>query len=94
MLVCLLFRKGLENPPGLFFPFAGTGINYVFDGDGHSHPWGIWFNAHLFTPTGLPIEHEASGEVAGVGAVSIVDKVCHGTNTLDVTFSKAFNSGV
>lgn len=40
----------------------GFGLRYLFDGEGHSEPWGIWFNAHLFTPTGLPIEHEAGGE--------------------------------
>jgi hypothetical protein len=37
-------------------------LRYLFDADGSPDPWGIWFNSHLFTPTGLPIEHEADGE--------------------------------
>ena len=45
----------------------GIGLRYLFDSEGLSEPWGMWFNSHLFTPTGLPIEHEAGGEVLGIG---------------------------
>lgn len=41
---------------------AGLQLRYLFDSDGRALPWGIWFNAHLFTPTGLPIEEEGPGE--------------------------------
>jgi hypothetical protein len=46
---------------------AGKGLRYLFDSDGLSEPWGMWFNSHLFTPTGLPIEHEAGGEIQRIG---------------------------
>ncbi len=41
----------------------GIGLRYLFDADGRPHPWDNWFNTFLFSPTGLPIEHEAGGEV-------------------------------
>lgn len=48
--------------PVTLTPQMNVHLRYLFDADGHSDPWGIWFNAHNFTPTGLPIEHEAYGE--------------------------------
>jgi len=44
------------------------GLRYLFDAEGRSEPWRIWFNAYLFTPTGLPIEHEADGEFQAINA--------------------------
>jgi len=55
----------------------GLGLRYLFDADGRTKPWGNWFNAHLFTPTGLPIEHEAGGEVKVVsGPVAVTALTC------------------
>jgi hypothetical protein len=55
------------SEPLSYSPQIHVGLRHLFDGDGQSDPWGIWFNAHLFTPTGLPIEHEASGQTQGGG---------------------------
>ncbi len=38
-------------------------LQYLFGPDGRSEPSDIWFNTYLFTPTGLPIEHEGAGEI-------------------------------
>ena len=42
--------------------YAAASLRYLFNPEGRAEPWGMWFTAHLFTPTGLPIEHEAGGE--------------------------------
>lgn len=34
------------------------GLMEMFGDDGVAKPWDIWFDSFLFTPTGLPIEHE------------------------------------
>ncbi len=70
--------------------WAHVHLRYLFDEDGHSDPWGIWFNAHLFTPTGLPIEHEAGGESVGVISAQLSDLTCVSadafTGILETTF--------
>jgi len=70
--------------------WAHVHLRYLFDEHGQSDPWGIWFNAHLFTPTGLPIEHEANGEAVGVISAQLSDLTCVSTNaftgTLETTF--------
>jgi len=45
-------------------------LRYLYGGDGVVDPWGVWFTANLFTPTGLPIEHEAEGAYVPVGNAS------------------------
>jgi hypothetical protein len=56
------------------------GLRYLFALDGSPHPWGTWFTAHLFTPTGLPIEHEAGGETVGVGDIAFTSFTCSSTH--------------
>ena len=46
---------------------ADIGLQYLFDAQGRSEPWDIWFGAHLFTPTGIPIEHEGGGQRDRIG---------------------------
>jgi len=69
---------------------AHVHLRYLFDEQGHSDPWGIWFNSHLFTPTGLPIEHEAGGESVGVISAQFTDLTCVSsdafTGALETTF--------
>ena len=45
-------------------------LRRLFGSDGFAEPWGIWFDGQLFTPTGLPIEFETSGNRYGIGGVS------------------------
>jgi hypothetical protein len=55
----------------------GLGLRYLFDAEGRSEPWDIWFNAYLFTPTGLPIEHEASGQFQAINdPVALTSLTC------------------
>jgi hypothetical protein len=54
------------------------GLHYLFAGDGTPHPWGTWFTGYLFTPTGLPIEHEAGGQTAGVKDLNFTSFTCDG----------------
>jgi hypothetical protein len=76
--------------PNAYNPMIHIHLRYLFDDAGHSHPWGIWFNAHLFTPTGLPIEHEASGEMRGVVSAPLTNLACQSTNTLVGEFDTIF----
>jgi len=56
------------------------GLGYMFAQDGSPHPQGAWFTAHLFTPTGLPIEHEGGGESVGVVNVDFTSFTCSGAH--------------
>ncbi|MBE0688115.1 MAG: hypothetical protein IH585_19130 [Anaerolineaceae bacterium] len=56
-------------------------LRYLFAQDGSSHPWGIWFTSHLFTPTGMPIEHEGGGESIGVRHASFTSFTCDGAHS-------------
>ncbi|MBN1538405.1 MAG: hypothetical protein JW908_16840 [Anaerolineales bacterium] len=49
------------NPPTLNVTFD-VALRYLFDINGKPLYWGAWFTSQLFTPTGLPIEHESLGE--------------------------------
>jgi hypothetical protein len=66
-------------------------LRYMFDEEGHSDPWGIWFNGHIFTPTGLPIEHEAHGEARGVGSFPVTDLTCVGDHTFEGVLEGTFD---
>ena len=69
--------------PLTYTPKAHVQLRYLFGADGHADPWGIWFNAHLFTPTGLPIEHEASGETRPVVSANFTGLTCVGRHVFD-----------
>ena len=69
---------------------AHVGLRSLFGADGQAKPWGIWFNAHLFTPTGLPIEVESDGETRGVGSVEIANLRWVGSHTIEGTLNRTF----
>lgn len=77
------------TPP--YHPVGHTGLQNLFDAEGHSQPWGIWFNAHLFTPTGLPIEHEGGGQFGGVGSAPITGLTCITPNTFEGNYQLTFD---
>ena len=56
--------------------FGGTGLLPLFAGSGRPMPWGTWYTTHLFTPTGLPIEHEAPTESEDLGAFVYENLTC------------------
>jgi hypothetical protein len=76
--------------PVTYTPVLNFRLRYLFDGDGHSHPWGAWFTAHLFTPTGLPIEHEAEGEWTPVVTANFPEVYCISEHTIEGTSGGSF----
>jgi hypothetical protein len=73
-----------------FAPLIHYSLRYMFDAVGNSHPSSIWFTSHLFTPTGLPIEHESGGESVGVGTALFGELACAGEQTLQGTSTISF----
>lgn len=70
-----------------FTPSAEVHIRYVFDEQGRNHPWGMWFVSNLFTPTGLPIEHEAGGEVIQIASTALSGMSCLSQHTAEGTIT-------
>ena len=54
----------------------------LFDGGGRGQSWNMWFNAHLFTPTGLPFEQEGGGQSWNLFPVDVTNLTCAGAHTL------------
>lgn len=54
--------------------FIELGLRQVFGAQGNPMPWNVWFDAFLFTPTGLPIEHE------GLVTAFSTEKIHHFSN--------------
>ncbi|MDT8306279.1 MAG: hypothetical protein RRC07_10105 [Anaerolineae bacterium] len=73
-----------------FAPVIHYSLRYLFDAAGNSHPSSIWFTSHLFTPTGLPIEHESGGESVGVATAPFAELACAGNQTLYGTSTISF----
>jgi len=66
-------------------------LKSLFDADGRPAPSGVWFNAHLFTPTGLPIEHELEDGVwRSVGSSTFTNGFCVGTHTFVASRTMTF----
>ncbi|MBN1814057.1 MAG: hypothetical protein JXA14_19625 [Anaerolineae bacterium] len=76
--------------PVTYTPSLNLRLRYLFDGEGHSHPWGAWFTAHLFTPTGLPIEHEAAGDSVPVVTANFEEVYCISEHTIEGTSIGSF----
>jgi len=73
------------NPPAITVYFD-VELRYLFDSNGKPLPWGAWFTSQLFTPTGLPIEHEHPGERRWMPATVIFNSfTCNGTNAATST---------
>lgn len=69
---------------------AHVDLRYLFGADGHAESWGVWFTSTLFTPTGLPIEHEASGEAAHVADEPFSATACAGPHSIDASINIPF----
>jgi hypothetical protein len=76
--------------PVTYTPSLNLRLRYLFDNEGHSHPWGAWFTADLFTPTGLPIEHEAAGDWTPVVTANFEEVYCITDNTIEGTSGGSF----
>ncbi len=71
------------SEPVTFTINGSVHLRYLFNNQGTAAPWGMWFNAFLFTPTGLPIEHESAGEWPHLRFDSFTDLHCTGPHTFD-----------
>jgi hypothetical protein len=65
-------------------------LRYLFGGDGVSEPWNMWFSSYLFTPTGLPIEHEANGEWPQIHSEPFSPFVCTSAHTFEGTWETTY----
>jgi hypothetical protein len=71
-------------------PHVGVHLRPLFGADGRPYLAGVWFNAHLFTPTGLPIELEAPVHPIGMGAAPSESVDCVSANTFEAAFEATF----
>ena len=65
-------------------------LQYAFGPDGAPKPWGIWFTSYLFTPTGLPIEYESTGEIYDLGTFELNERTCVSEHTIEATVNAVF----
>ena len=71
---------------------ASVRLSYLFDASGGPKPWGAWFNSYLFTPTGLPIEHEADSEYVVVVSDRAVPALsCVGEHAVEASLLVTFS---
>ncbi|KPL18363.1 MAG: hypothetical protein AMJ93_13890, partial [Anaerolineae bacterium SM23_84] len=74
-----------------FVPHVHLHLRPLFGPQGQPYPSGIWFNSHLFTPTGLPIELEGGMAAYGLGGAPFTSPVCVSAHAfesfLDHTFT-------
>jgi hypothetical protein len=76
--------------PLLLDPQLHFSLRYKFGADGRPFAGEPWFNAQLFTPTGLPIEYEGYGEVTGAGNAALQNLRCVGSHTLRGDFQHTY----
>lgn len=73
-----------------YTPRLDVELRHLFDAGGWTEEGQVWFNADLFTPTGLPIEREGSVEARGVASVTCPVLTCVNPHAVqgqvDVTF--------
>jgi hypothetical protein len=66
-------------------------LYYLFDAEGRPKAWDDWFNAFIFTPTGLPIEHEPGGErILLSGGNPFINPTCAGSSSFDSFLQTSF----
>ena len=66
-------------------------LRRLFGSDGYAEPWRIWFDGQLFTPTGLPIEMETSGDNYGIGGVKVEGFRRISQNCIEGEFALSFS---
>jgi hypothetical protein len=77
------------NPPAISVWFD-IYLRYLFDGSGKPLPWGAWFTSELFTPTGMPIEHEHAGDRYKMVTVTFSSFTCDSTYAATSTVQSTF----
>ena len=80
-----------QTTPGFSAPVIHFQVRDLFAADGQARLSSTWFSSVLFTPTGMPIEHE--GFLPRIGVVSETDIVlsCITENTAQGTISTSFD---
>jgi len=74
------------SSPLTFSPLIHFHLRDLFAANGRARLGGPWFSAYLFTPTGLPIEHEGPPETRGVVSSPVTMTTCN-DHTAHGTFS-------
>lgn len=78
-----------SNPPA-FTPIMHFSIVDLFASDGRAGLGGPWFSSFLFTPTGLPIEHEGPPQSRGVVSAPVTGLTCLNAETAQGDFETIF----
>jgi len=76
--------------PPAFNPNYDVHVLRLFDQDGHATHLNTWFNSLLFTPTGLPIEREGSGDGQGLHGGTLSNWRLISAHTLEATLDVSF----
>lgn len=77
--------------PPTYTIWADIDLRYMFDADGAPYYWGNWFDNFLFTPTGLPIEHNSGGESESIATLQYVTNLaCINDRTLSGDLQATF----
>lgn len=79
-----------SNSP-TFTPQLHFHLTDLFGADGKSRLGGPWFSSFMFTPTGLPIEHEGPPERVPLISASVSGLSCISSNTAQGNFSTTFD---
>jgi hypothetical protein len=74
-----------------FAPQLHFHLRDLFGSDGSARLAGPWFSSFLFTPTGLPIEHEGPAQSRGVVSAFVTGLTCINSNTAQGDFSTIFD---
>jgi len=79
------------SPPIPYNISSDINFQQLFNPEGRAMPWGTWFSSHLFTPTGLPIEHEAGAIGRGVSSNNtFTNLMCSGDHSFRGTMTAVF----
>jgi len=79
------------STPISFSPIMHFQMRDLFSSGGGARLGGPWFSSFLFTPTGMPIEHEGPPQSRGVVSAIVTGLNCVTSNTAQGTFSTTFD---
>jgi hypothetical protein len=65
-------------------------LKYLFAQNGRPLPQGMWFNSFLFTPTGMPIEHETPAQSITVGSFTLQNWQCLSQHAMEAHLIQSF----
>lgn len=80
-----------QTTPSFTAPLIHFMVGELFTTNGKARLSGPGFSSFLFTPTGMPIEHEGLSSQIGVVSTSVIGLTCVSENTAQGTISTSFD---